>query len=77
MIVSPLDPLFHPFLAIATRLLYSLVIFAGFDLTNDLRALFAGASTANIRSVADDLCNVVCLKRLVENVSFHSLFPEF
>ncbi|EYC12446.1 hypothetical protein Y032_0047g1485 [Ancylostoma ceylanicum] len=40
----------------------------GFDLTNDLRALFAAASTPNIRSVVDNLCNVVCLKRLVENL---------
>ncbi|KIH61507.1 hypothetical protein ANCDUO_08224 [Ancylostoma duodenale] len=42
--------------------------FAGFDLTNDLRALFGAASTANIQAVADNLCNVVCLKRLVENL---------
>ncbi|RCN51941.1 3'-5' exonuclease [Ancylostoma caninum] len=40
----------------------------GFDLTNDLRALFGAASTANIQAVADNLCNVVCLKRLVENL---------
>ncbi|KAK6737726.1 hypothetical protein RB195_020059 [Necator americanus] len=40
----------------------------GFDLTNDLRALFAGISTTNVRTLADNLCNVVCLKRLVENL---------
>ncbi|CAJ0607438.1 unnamed protein product [Cylicocyclus nassatus] len=40
----------------------------GFDLGNDLRALFAGAPTGNVQSIADNLCNVVCLKRLVENM---------
>ncbi|VDK71484.1 unnamed protein product [Cylicostephanus goldi] len=45
----------------------------GFDLGNDLRALFAGAPTGNVQSIADNLCNVVCLKRLVENVSFLSV----
>ncbi|ETN70953.1 3'-5' exonuclease [Necator americanus] len=47
----------------------------GFDLTNDLRALFAGISTTNVRTLADNLCNVVCLKRLVENCSNWSIRP--
>ncbi|VDO52669.1 unnamed protein product [Haemonchus placei] len=40
----------------------------GFDLTNDLRTLFAGSSMSQLRSIADDLCNVVCIKMLVENL---------
>ncbi|KAJ1352762.1 3_5_exonuc [Parelaphostrongylus tenuis] len=40
----------------------------GFDLTNDLRALFASPSTHPLRYVLDEMSNVVCLKLLVTNL---------
>ncbi|WKX93726.1 hypothetical protein Q1695_011187 [Nippostrongylus brasiliensis] len=49
-------------------LLCTPIVKIGFDLTNDLRALFAGPSMANLRSILDELQNVVCIKMLVENL---------
>ncbi|KJH50547.1 3'-5' exonuclease [Dictyocaulus viviparus] len=40
----------------------------GFDLTNDLRALFASPSTYPLRSILDNISNVVCLKLLAKNL---------
>ncbi|XGW09813.1 hypothetical protein V3C99_011796 [Haemonchus contortus] len=49
-------------------LLCSPSIKIGFDLTNDLRTLFASSSMSQLRSIGDDLCNVVCIKLMVENL---------
>ncbi|KAK5968448.1 3'-5' exonuclease domain-containing protein [Trichostrongylus colubriformis] len=49
----------------------------GFDLTNDMRALFSGAAMSHLRSITDDLRNVVCIKMMVENVSLVSSLKEF
>ncbi|KAK6034028.1 3'-5' exonuclease [Cooperia oncophora] len=50
----------------------------GFDLTNDLRALFAGSSMSQLRPISDEIRNVVCVKMLVENVSpFFLLFSHY
>uniref|UniRef100_A0A1I7WW74 3'-5' exonuclease domain-containing protein n=1 Tax=Heterorhabditis bacteriophora TaxID=37862 RepID=A0A1I7WW74_HETBA len=40
----------------------------GFDLMNDLRALFAGPITYKLKPLEKDINNVICLKRMVENL---------
>ncbi|KAE9418392.1 hypothetical protein Angca_004143 [Angiostrongylus cantonensis] len=47
----------------------------GFDLVNDLRALFASPSTYSLRCVLDKISNVICLKLLVNNCSNWALRP--